>query len=176
MNEFSRAYPALSQPVIWGDVTLRYTPGAPAAVPGNLAKVLIVPFVGDQIVVVRMKDGHTELPGGTLEADEHYLDAAQRELMEEAGARMMGDFHPFGLFHCRTSALTPYLPHMPHPDYTRIVGWSDVEIVAAPTMPPDGEVIVAVETHPLREIIALFAREGRPDFGELCRLAAAMRG
>ena len=175
-DDFKRDYPALNQPLIdWGEISARFTFGETLPPVETIAKVTVVPFSGDKIIIVRMKTGLAEIPGGTIEENEPIQQAAERELMEEAGARLHGNLHFFGHFHCRTSATEPYKPHMPHPAYTRVIGWAHAEIVGAPTMPPDGEIITAVETLSVSDACAALAHDNRHDLAELCRLAAAMR-
>ena len=47
-------------------------------------------------LVLRLQTGEWEIPGGTLEAGESYIEAINRELIEEAGARLIS-FESFGL-------------------------------------------------------------------------------
>ncbi len=176
LHDFKRDYPALNQPLIdWGEIKARFTLGTTLPPLETIAKVTVVPFFGEKIIIARMENGKAEIPGGTIEKDEPIHIAADRELMEEAGARLTGDLHIYGHFHCRTSAAEPYRPHMPHPAYTRIIAWAEAEIVGPPTMPPDGEIITAVETLSIADTIAAFEAENRHDLAELCKLAVAMR-
>ena len=139
-----------------------------------ISNVTVVPFIGDQVVIIRLVDGHYEVPGGTREPSEAYLATARRELIEETGARLL-NYTPFGAWHCTSSAAKPYRPHLPHPEFYRVAGYSEVELVGQPTNPPDGEQVVAVEVLTVEAAAAAFVASGRPDLADLVRLAAQLR-
>ncbi|MFZ0217192.1 MAG: methyltransferase domain-containing protein [Candidatus Dormiibacterota bacterium] len=80
----------------------------------EISNVLLVPFVGEQIVLIRLPQEISPV-GGTLEPGEHWCVTATRELLEEAGAR-----------------------------HRRVVAWCEVELVGEPTMPPGGEKVQEV--------------------------------
>ncbi len=148
--------------------------------PANLvSNVNVVPFIGAHCLLVRMLHRGREvwdIPGGTLEPGETYLDAAHRELMEEAGARLL-TYKLFGAWHCWTSAPAPYRPHLPHPESYRVVGYGEVELVGSPTNPPDGEQVIEVACVSVEEAVRRL-RTGCPDLPELAdlyRMAAALR-
>ena len=142
----------------------------------GVARVCLVPFVGDHVVVLRLRE-RTSLVGGTLEPGEHWCIAATRGLMEEAGARLPPSpadrpvLHPFGVMHCHSQNAEPYLPHQPHPDHLRVTAWCEVELTGAPTMPKGGEVVEEVLTLPIEEACRLVASED----SALVRLAADLR-
>lgn len=71
---------------------------------------------------------------GTLEPGEGYLDAIKRELMEEAGA-VLKTFHLVGAWHCHSLADKPYRPHLPWPEFYRLLAYGEVELSEPPTNP-----------------------------------------
>ena len=44
-------------------------------------------------------------------------------------------FKPFGAWHYFSTAPKPYRPHLPHPEFYRLVGYGAVEIIGTPTNP-----------------------------------------
>src|SRR5215218_4121004 len=109
--------------------TVRYGPVEAVFVPGNelpphhlVGNVNIVPFVGDDVVVLRVAGGRPEIPGGTLEPGEDSMAALHRELREEAGADLRS-WTLIGAYRCHSVAPEPYRPHLPHPDFYRVVGY-----------------------------------------------------
>ncbi|MBA3470173.1 MAG: NUDIX domain-containing protein [Herpetosiphonaceae bacterium] len=166
--------PTLVQPIIWDEVTCIFKIIDQPSTPAMISNINIVPFTGDLWVVVQLEDGSLELPGGTCEPGEHYLATARRELMEEAGAKLH-TFVPFGIWECHSSAPHPFRPHIPHPEFHRLVGYSEVELVGAPTNPHDGERVASVLQLTLEDIQARFAASGRSELAELYALAAHIR-
>lgn len=166
-------YPALSKGIVWGFVencfSLDYEVDA-----ASVSNISIIPTVGDQYVVMKIDNGKWELIGGTLEPEEHYLDALEREVMEEIGAELVS-YTLFGCFKCHSSASKPYRPHIPHPHFVRLVGYGEVSIVAEPLNPPDGEQVIAVEVVDIDEAVRRFEEIGRSDIAELYRMAHQLK-
>jgi 8-oxo-dGTP pyrophosphatase MutT (NUDIX family) len=133
-----------------------------------------VPFIGDQCLIIRLQNGNWEIPGGTLEPDEGYLDTIRRELLEEAGAQLV-TFEPLGVWHCHSSAPRPYRPHLPHPEAYRMVGYGQVELVGDPQNPDNGEQVTVVECVSIEKASQRFLSMGRADLAELYRLADLIR-
>ncbi len=165
-------YPNLFSPAEWDYVQCRFMLVDKLLSSDPVSNVNIVPFVGDRVVMVRLEDGSWEIPGGTLEPEESYREAICRELLEEAGARML-EFELFGAWICHSSAPGPFRPHIPHPDFWRLVGYGDVEISGAPQ--EGGEHVVSVDVLPLAEAVRRFTLDSRPELAELYLLAAALR-
>jgi 8-oxo-dGTP diphosphatase len=139
-----------------------------------VAHINVIPFVGDQdCIVVGFDTGDWTVPGGTLEPGEHWRAALERELLEEAGAYLR-TYTPFAVLQCR-SRTAPYRPHLPHPDFYRLLGYGDVELGGAPAVPAGGEQTVAVEIMPIERAAAFLARKGKPWEADLYRLAATLR-
>ena len=145
-----------------------------APVKGLISNINLVPCVGDQWIVLRLQDGAWEIPGGTLEPGEGYLDTLSRELMEEAGARLVS-FHLIGAWHCHSLADKPYRPHLTFPEHYRVVGWGEIEILQLPQVPPQGEAVQLVASGPIDVAVAHFTAIQRYDLAELYQLAALLR-
>jgi 8-oxo-dGTP pyrophosphatase MutT (NUDIX family) len=137
-----------------------------------IANVNIVPRAGAHWIMLRLQDGSWEMPGGTLEPDEVYLETARRELKEEAGAELIS-FRPFGAWHCYSMADRPYRPHLPFPEYYRLAGLGEVELVGQPENPAGAEQVAVVERVSLSAAVARFSALQRYDMAELYQLAAA---
>lgn len=161
--------------------TVRYGPVEAVFVPGNtlptgrlIGNVNIVPFLGGDAVVVRVAGGRPEIPGGTLEPGEDYLAALRRELREEAGAHLLS-WTLLGAYRCHSVASEPYRPHLPHPNFYRVVGFGEIALVGLPTNPPGGEEVIEVSVMPIGTAEQLFRQWRRPDIAALYRLAARYR-
>lgn len=166
-------FPALSTSIHWGIIEAEFR--LDGIVDETLvSNVSIIPFIGDRCVVFQLDNGNWELPGGTLEPGERYMDGLKRELMEELGAELLS-YQIFGQFHCTSSALEPYRPHIPHPNFVRIIGYGDVVLIGKPLNPEDGEQVVAVEVVEIDEAIRRFREQNRYDIAEMYRLAYVLR-
>jgi 8-oxo-dGTP diphosphatase len=167
-------FPDLFTVVRWGAVEAVFAPSEALPPPALISNVNLVPFVGDSAVVLRLADGRPELPGGTLEPEEGYLEALRRELREEAGARLLS-YTLLGAWRCQSTATEPYRPHLPHPVFYRVVGYGDVTLVGKPTNPNGGEEVADVASVSIEEAATLFCQWRRPDVAALYRLADAYR-
>ncbi|MFB8372900.1 NUDIX hydrolase [Paenibacillus taichungensis] len=166
-------FPALSTSIYWGIVKAEFRLND--IVDETLvSNVSIIPFVGERVVVFQIDNGKWELPGGTLEVGEKYMDGLQREVMEELGAKLV-TYQVFGQFHCMSSAPEPYRPHIPHPHFVRIIGYGEVELVGKPLNPADGEQVIAVEVVEIGEAIKRFEEQNRYDIAEMYQLAYLLR-
>ena len=164
-------FPNLFGSTSWGTVTCRFE-CLNETLPLNLiSNVNLVPFNEDRWLVLRLQTGEWEVPGGTLEPGESYSDAISRELIEEAGARLI-TFEPLGAWHCFSTASKPYRPHLPHPEFYRLVGYGAVEIVGNPENPEGSEQVANVEFVPIEEAVQRFRDINRFELAELYQLAA----
>jgi len=164
----------LFEDVKYGTVSARFERRSEPPPDVLISNVNVVPFIGDRAVIIRLADGQYEVPGGTREPDEAYLDTARRELVEEAGARLL-NYTLFGAWRCHSTSEKPYRPHLPHPEFYRVAGYGDVELVSQPTNPADGEQVAAVEVLNITEAAEAFIASERPDLADLYRLAAQIR-
>lgn len=167
-------FPGLFAPGRWGPVEWTFRLIEAELCDVDVANVTVVPYAAAGWVVLVLRDGRTEVPGGTREPGESIEAALRRELMEEAGARLES-FKPIGVWDCVSTAEAPYRPHLPHPRFQRLVGVGQVELVSEPTI-GDGEDVVEVLTVSLEEAQGRFRAIGRGDLADLYGLAATLVG
>ena len=174
-------YPVLAAGGVWhwgADIEWRFE-GYSELDDRDVSGVRVVAFAGENVVLPLFDWGdrlEAGPPGGTVEPGEHWVNAAIREVREEAGARLL-TLHPFGILHCRSHAERAYRTHLPHPDFRRIVAWGDVEPVGPPSTAPRAERVADVLMLPVAEAIARVASdaEGGAMHGELIRLGSERR-
>ena len=167
-------FPNLFGDTSWKNVTCRFEPLNEVPPLNLISNVNLVPFKGDRWLILRLQTGEWEVPGGTLEPGESYSEAISRELIEEAGARLI-TFEPFGAWHCFSTAPKPYRPHLPHPEFYRLVGYGAVEIIGSPKNPEGGEQVGSVAFVPIEEAVQRFRAINRFELAELYQLAERTR-
>ena len=168
-----KPHSTLNQPIHWGDITASFSL-ASSIDEALVSNASIIPMVGDRYVIIQLDNGKWELPGGTLEPDETYLECVRREVAEEIGATLI-NYQVFGHFDCLSAAVLPYRPHIPHPRFLRVVGFGEVQIVGKPLNPADGEQVVNVEVVTIEEAVERFESIARYDIAELYTLADQIR-
>jgi 8-oxo-dGTP diphosphatase len=141
---------------------------------GDIARVFVVPFIGNACVVVGFEHGDWGPAGGGLEPGESFRAALERELAEEAGGRLLS-YTPFAVLHWHSRAAGPYRPHEPHPDYDCLYGYGEVELVGPPQLHDSIERTIAVEVLPPDQAVSFLAGKGRAWEADLYRLAAKRR-
>lgn len=105
---------------------------------------LVAVTAAGRVVVSRSVQGWRFLPGGTREPGEPLTELARRELVEEAGATLLGEVRPFSGFAVRSREAAPYRPHLPHPHAHWLHAVAPVEVTGPPSCPDDGEQITEV--------------------------------
>jgi 8-oxo-dGTP diphosphatase len=177
MQTWAERFPALFAPAVWewGDLDVRYSMEEP---PDELiSNIHVIGRTDGGIVVCGNDLGWRFLPGGTRELHEPIEETARRELLEEAGARIVGPLTWLGAHRADHRRPAPYRPHLPHPVSYWLNAVADVVVDQPPTNPPDGEQVVEVLVLPPDEAITyLDAHDGNDGvMGNIVRLAQAMK-
>jgi 8-oxo-dGTP diphosphatase len=178
-DPYKHKYPALFQEMYWGwgPITAQFRMTTEPPPTESLIKVRVVPFVGDELLILRKAEGNWDHPGGTLEPGENYLQALAREALEEAGARIT-NFKIFGVLDCVSHNDQPYRSHYPHPQFTQVLGFGDAEIVSDPVPAKNGDYEVIEEVDIVDLETAVQRLRGRSDGlwqAEMYQLAAELR-
>lgn len=170
---FAERYPLLHKPARWewGGLDVRFSTEIPAD--ELVTNVHVVCFAGERIVLCRDDRDIWLVPGGTREANEPIDTCVRRELLEEAGARLIGPIHRIGAHHATSDHPHPYLPWQAHPHKAWLWCTADVVVDSNPTNPPDGEQILEVRAFPVDEAIRLSATDG-DHMPELVQLAVEL--
>ena len=174
-SSLEEKYPHLFCDVLWewGPIRAKFKQLDTEPPLDLIANVNLVPCVGNDWVLLQHKNGDWDIPGGTLEPGETYMETLKRELIEEAGAELHS-FKLLGAWHCVSMAEKSYRPQMPFPEFYRLVCYGQVELKTVPTNPPDGEQIIAVESVSLKQALANFQSCHRYDLAELYQYALEM--
>ena len=155
----------------WGPMDVQFTVDPP---PNELiANVHLVARSGGKIVISVSDLGWRLLPGGTREPGETVEEMAARELVEEAGAVLIGSLQPIGAHRAVSLRSAPFRPHLPFPVGYWLWAAADVTITGPPTNPSDGEQIVDVLLLDPEEAVEFLAPD-HPTGADIVRLAMAM--
>jgi len=167
-------FPTLSAPLRWGNISLTGFQLLNDLPPiEEVQSVNVVPFIGNDCVVISLAGGSVNLPGGTMERGESFLETARREIREEVGAEIRS-LALIGQWACHSDDPKPWRSHLPHPDFIRVVLCGEIEIVRPPENPEDGEQIARVEVLPLEEAISRLDAAQRHELAALYRVAHAI--
>ena len=165
-------YPNLFNEVVWpwGPTRAKFVCLEELPPSELISNVNIVPRENGLWVMLQHTDDSWDIPGGTIEIGEDYMATLRRELIEEAGAELVS-FSLLGAWHCFSMSVEPYRPHLPFPEYYRLVGVGEVRIIQLPTNPSNGEQVKGIGKVPLDIAVSRFAEIGRKDLAELYQLA-----
>ena len=83
---------------------------------GLVSSVRAIVFRGDQVLVMRNRDGTHIFPGGRVECGESQVEALRREVIEEAGIEI-ADIRRIGFMHLRHKKAKPPDYPYPYPDF-----------------------------------------------------------
>lgn len=120
-HDLAARFPTLARGVRWRNTALigaRRITGPPD--PSRLQSVNMVPFVGDQVLVISLENGHVMLPGGTREYGESLFETISREMREETGSTIHSCL-PFLVLDCISFESRPWRPWLVHPAFERLV-------------------------------------------------------
>ena len=174
-RELAKQYPHLFTEVFWPWEPAKAVFVLLEKVPpvDLIANVNIVPYTGENWVVIQLDDGTWEIPGGTLEPGESYMDTIHRELVEEVGVELLS-WQLIGAWQCLSLAEKPYRPYLPFPQYYRLALQAEIRFIGEPTNPTGGEKVISVELASLETIAVRFIAQNRYDLAELYQLASSL--
>jgi 8-oxo-dGTP diphosphatase len=143
----------------WAQTIVRFTDQRP---PDQVVQsVRAIALVERGVVVCRLSDGTTFLPGGTREKGESVDDCMIRELAEEAGFLMKGHAHWFAAHSGVSYHHVAYKPYAPFPLKAWLWGVVEGEIVGPPTNPIGAEQVATVSVMRPEDAVDALKDEGR---------------
>jgi 8-oxo-dGTP diphosphatase len=173
-HDLATRYPRLFAPQRWewGGIDAKFSTAHPT--PELVTNVHVVGFIGERIVVCRDARGFWFLPGGTREPAESIERCTDRELREEAGARLAGPLQWLGAHYCVSDRPAPHRSHQPHPEKAWLWTTADVVLCSQPTNPADGEQVLEVRAVEVAEAQRLLTTDAGW-YPELVALAVQVR-
>ncbi len=168
-EKIRKQYPQIFEPFVDGQAQGQYDLTATSPPASLISNVNMVPKVGEQWLIILDENGNWDIPGGTLEPGETYMDTIHREMKEETGSRIR-TFQLFSVLHYFSEAPEPYRPYLPHPEFYRVIGVGDIEIIGQPA-DPDGNV-VSVDLVSIAEATRRFESQNRPDLAAFYQIGA----
>lgn len=174
-EDWTARVPRLFAParVHYANVDLGFTTGPFDDVLVSRLHLVAVTAPGELIVCTSVQ-GWRFLPGGTREPEESLRALAARELLEEAGAVLVGDeLTLFGAHVADSRDPEPWRPHLAFPRSLWAYGACCAKITGPPTCPPDGEQIFDVLTMPAEQAVE-FIETNDEMMADAVRLAIAM--
>jgi 8-oxo-dGTP diphosphatase len=159
--------------VDYAGARIKYSGGV---APDDLVARLHVIAVTEQheVVVCQSAEGWRFLPGGTREPGESLRELARRELLEEAGAVLLGPVIQFSAHRVVSEREHPYRPHLPHPLAYWAYAVGQVRVAGPPANPPDGETVVEVLTLPALQAASYLDEGDDPIHADVLRHADAL--
>jgi len=143
-----------------------------------IGNVYVLPYIGDDWIYIVEENRGPKFPGGKIEPQENYMNAARRELQEEAGAELI-NYTVFAAWYTHSKSEKPHRPHLPHPVSYGLLGYGEVALTGEPTNPEGAGKTVSVKQGQLSDVVKEFTADqlsGMSTYcGQLYRMAARLR-
>jgi 8-oxo-dGTP pyrophosphatase MutT (NUDIX family) len=151
----------LTEEAVWGESQrVRLITGGPSLIEQSeqIRSIHMVGFLGDgNVLVVQSRDGSWTFPGGRLEGGESLTQALEREVWEEAGARIGREWSRIAATRIDFLNRVPGRVYRVHPTYLLWVSGTVIEVAEEPDPDPVGGV-VARAVLPIGEAAELLPR------------------
>ena len=151
----------LMEETVWGESQrVRLITGGPGLIEVNeqVRSIHMVGFLGDgDVLVVQSRDGSWTFPGGRLEGGENLEMALDREIWEEAGARIAPLWHRIAATRIDFLNRVQGRVYRVHPTYLLWVSGVVTELAEEPDPDPVGGVVARLVL-PIKEAYELLPR------------------